>query len=321
MLVQQHSAERSAEGPPRQAGAMRNGAILCRRNAVECQTISTWSQSVLQGRTNSVFVFATPFCAVLYEIDTANAFRVVERQLDEYFLRKRTAFCSALRPSGIRTWLGAGSSNWHWSTPCTCWTWMRCAIIKLGYQFGDDFAMLRARLPACVGLYRPQGIVCIGQLVDEYQQQEFQFQTFVISRGWQGIRDSMYFMKAGVEAIIEDEVTSRFKVNAPIYPIAMKYDSRFGDAFWNSSEQSYFRYLLQMITSWALICHVWYWPPMTKERYQWYTSFSDSRPPPPHQRPNDSERREDILNMMTRVNDLVGKLGAGPPDHKCRRLW
>ncbi|KAL3081798.1 hypothetical protein niasHS_012886 [Heterodera schachtii] len=45
----------------------------------------------------------------------------------------------------------------------------------------------------------------------QYQQQEFQFQTFVNSRGWQGIRDSMYFMKAGVEAIIEDEVTSRFK--------------------------------------------------------------------------------------------------------------
>ncbi|KAL3102854.1 hypothetical protein niasHT_027752 [Heterodera trifolii] len=45
----------------------------------------------------------------------------------------------------------------------------------------------------------------------------------------------------------------------------MKYDSRFGDAFWNSSDQSYFRYLLQMMTSWALICHVWYLPLMTKE--------------------------------------------------------
>ncbi|KAL3070349.1 hypothetical protein niasHS_015588 [Heterodera schachtii] len=84
---------------------------------------------------------------------------------------------------------------------------------------------------------------------DQYQQQEFQFQTFVNSRGWQGIRESLYFIK----------------VNAPIYPIAMKYDSRFGDAFWNSSEQSYFRYLLQMMTSWAMICHVWYLPLMTKE--------------------------------------------------------
>ncbi|KAL3125961.1 hypothetical protein niasHT_005094 [Heterodera trifolii] len=26
--------------------------------------------------------------------------------------------------------------------------------------------------------------------------------------------------------------------------------------------------------------------------------------------------QEDILNMMTRVNDLVGKLCAGPPDHQ-----
>lgn len=56
-----------------------------------------------------------------------------------------------------------------------------------------------------------------------------------------------------------------FEVDATIYPIAMKYDSRFGDAFWNSSEQSYFEYLLQMMTSWALICHVWYLPKMQKE--------------------------------------------------------
>lgn len=35
--------------------------------------------------------------------------------------------------------------------------------------------------------------------------------TVVNSRGWQGIKDSVYFMKAGMEAIIEDEVTSRFE--------------------------------------------------------------------------------------------------------------
>ncbi|CAK5078806.1 unnamed protein product [Meloidogyne enterolobii] len=46
-----------------------------------------------------------------------------------------------------------------------------------------------------------------------------------------------------------------FEVDTNIYPIAMKYDSRFGDAFWNSSEQSYFEYLMQMMSSWALICN------------------------------------------------------------------
>ncbi|KAI1732226.1 acyltransferase domain-containing protein [Ditylenchus destructor] len=55
-----------------------------------------------------------------------------------------------------------------------------------------------------------------------------------------------------------------FEVGAKIYPIAMKYDSRFGDAFWNSSEQSWVGYIMQMITSWAIICHVWYLPPMEK---------------------------------------------------------
>ncbi|CAI4229393.1 unnamed protein product [Auanema sp. JU1783] len=55
-----------------------------------------------------------------------------------------------------------------------------------------------------------------------------------------------------------------FEVGTTIYPIAMKYDSRFGDAFWNSSEQSWFEYIMRMMTSWAIICNVWYLPAMTK---------------------------------------------------------
>ncbi|KAF1568214.1 UNVERIFIED_CONTAM: Glycerol-3-phosphate acyltransferase 3, partial [Eudyptes robustus] len=55
-----------------------------------------------------------------------------------------------------------------------------------------------------------------------------------------------------------------FEVGTTIYPIAMKYDSRFGDAFWNSSEVSWFEYIMQMMTSWAIICHVWYLPPMSR---------------------------------------------------------
>lgn len=55
-----------------------------------------------------------------------------------------------------------------------------------------------------------------------------------------------------------------FEVGTTIYPIAMKYDSRFGDAFWNSSEQGWFEYIVRMMTSWAIICEVWYLPPMKK---------------------------------------------------------
>jgi glycerol-3-phosphate O-acyltransferase 3/4 len=51
-----------------------------------------------------------------------------------------------------------------------------------------------------------------------------------------------------------------FEVTDTVYPIAMKYDNRLGDAFWNSHEQGYFAYMLGMMTSWAIILDVWYLP-------------------------------------------------------------
>ncbi|CAD5205413.1 unnamed protein product [Bursaphelenchus okinawaensis] len=56
-----------------------------------------------------------------------------------------------------------------------------------------------------------------------------------------------------------------FEVADSVHPIAMKYDNRLGDAFWNSSAQGYFSYLMSMMTSWALMCQVWYLPPMKRE--------------------------------------------------------
>ncbi|XP_058119199.1 glycerol-3-phosphate acyltransferase 3 [Anopheles ziemanni] len=53
-----------------------------------------------------------------------------------------------------------------------------------------------------------------------------------------------------------------FEVGGVIYPVAIKYDPRFGDAFWNSSRYSMMQYLFLMMTSWAIVCDVWYLPPM-----------------------------------------------------------
>ena len=54
-----------------------------------------------------------------------------------------------------------------------------------------------------------------------------------------------------------------FEVGGVIYPVAIKYDPKFGDAFWNSSRHSIVQYLLRMMTSWAIVVDVWYLPPMT----------------------------------------------------------
>ncbi len=47
--------------------------------------------------------------------------------------------------------------------------------------------------------------------------------------------------------------------------LCLQYDSRFGDPFWNSHDYSMLQYLYMMMTSWAIVCDVWYLPPMTRK--------------------------------------------------------
>uniref|UniRef100_A0A915IF76 Phospholipid/glycerol acyltransferase domain-containing protein n=1 Tax=Romanomermis culicivorax TaxID=13658 RepID=A0A915IF76_ROMCU len=54
---------------------------------------------------------------------------------------------------------------------------------------------------------------------------------------------------------------------ATVYPVAIKYDARLGDAFWNSSKQSYLQYVLMLMTSWATVVDVWYLPAMHKQTF------------------------------------------------------
>ncbi|XP_058645734.1 glycerol-3-phosphate acyltransferase 4 isoform X3 [Onychostoma macrolepis] len=55
-----------------------------------------------------------------------------------------------------------------------------------------------------------------------------------------------------------------FEISCTVYPVAIKYDPRFGDAFWNSSKFGMVNYLLHMMSSWAIVCSVWYLPPMSR---------------------------------------------------------
>ncbi|XP_069938951.1 glycerol-3-phosphate acyltransferase 3 isoform X3 [Cherax quadricarinatus] len=66
-----------------------------------------------------------------------------------------------------------------------------------------------------------------------------------------------------------------FEVGGIIYPVAIKYDPRFGDAFWNSSKDSMVSYIYMMMTSWAIVCDVWYLPPMTKREDESSIDFAN----------------------------------------------
>ena len=56
-----------------------------------------------------------------------------------------------------------------------------------------------------------------------------------------------------------------FEVGGAIYPVAIKYDPKFGEAFWNSSKYNMLTYIYMMMTSWAIVCDVWYLPPMYRK--------------------------------------------------------
>ncbi|XP_057339281.1 glycerol-3-phosphate acyltransferase 3 [Microplitis mediator] len=66
-----------------------------------------------------------------------------------------------------------------------------------------------------------------------------------------------------------------FEVGGVIYPVAIKYDPRFGDAFWNSSRYSMLQYLYMMMSSWAIVCDVWYLPPMYRDKDESAINFAN----------------------------------------------
>ncbi|KXJ14427.1 glycerol-3-phosphate acyltransferase 4 [Exaiptasia diaphana] len=66
-----------------------------------------------------------------------------------------------------------------------------------------------------------------------------------------------------------------FEIGGVIYPVAIKYDSTFGDAFWNSSAEGFGQYLLMLFTSWAIVCDVWYLEPMYKKENETSVQFAN----------------------------------------------
>uniref|UniRef100_A0A8C6PDA3 Glycerol-3-phosphate acyltransferase 4 n=1 Tax=Nothobranchius furzeri TaxID=105023 RepID=A0A8C6PDA3_NOTFU len=68
---------------------------------------------------------------------------------------------------------------------------------------------------------------------------------------------------------------SSFELGCTIYPVAIKYDPRFGDAFWNSSKFGLVRYLLRTMSSWAIVCSVWYLPPMNRKEGEDAVQFAN----------------------------------------------
>lgn len=66
-----------------------------------------------------------------------------------------------------------------------------------------------------------------------------------------------------------------FELDGSVYPIAMKYHRRFGDPFWNSQTTSFPRHLFDLMTSWAVVCDVYYMEPQTLQPGETAVQFAN----------------------------------------------
>ncbi|XP_042891966.1 glycerol-3-phosphate acyltransferase 3-like [Penaeus japonicus] len=63
-----------------------------------------------------------------------------------------------------------------------------------------------------------------------------------------------------------------FEIDSVVFPIAIRFDPRYGDPFWY--QDSFGVYLFSMMTSWAIVCDVWYLPPMRRGENESATAFA-----------------------------------------------
>lgn len=66
-----------------------------------------------------------------------------------------------------------------------------------------------------------------------------------------------------------------FELDCMVCPIAIKYNKIFVDAFWNSKKQSFTMHLMRLMTSWAVVCDVWYLEPQTLRPGETPIEFSE----------------------------------------------
>ncbi|XP_016937139.3 glycerol-3-phosphate acyltransferase 3 [Drosophila suzukii] len=66
-----------------------------------------------------------------------------------------------------------------------------------------------------------------------------------------------------------------FAVSDIVYPVAIRYDRRFGEAFWDSTRYSMLRYMLMVVSSWCICCDVWYMAPLTRRIDESPVEFSN----------------------------------------------
>ncbi|KAK9757505.1 hypothetical protein RND81_01G166800 [Saponaria officinalis] len=130
------------------------------------------------------------------------------------------------------------------------------------------FAVIMQKHPGWVGLLQStilEGVGCIWFNRSEAKDREITARK--LREHVQGV-DNNPLLIFPEGTCVNNQYTVMFKKGAfelgcTVCPIAIKYNKIFVDAFWNSRKQSFTMHLLQLMTSWAVVCDVWYLEPQT----------------------------------------------------------
>ncbi|KAK4535279.1 hypothetical protein CDCA_CDCA04G1304 [Cyanidium caldarium] len=66
-----------------------------------------------------------------------------------------------------------------------------------------------------------------------------------------------------------------FELGARVYPVAIKYQKQYADVYWNSNRQSFLAHLFGLMTSWAVLCDVYYLEPQELQPDESPTEFAN----------------------------------------------
>ena len=66
-----------------------------------------------------------------------------------------------------------------------------------------------------------------------------------------------------------------FQLGVPVYPIAIKYNQTITDCFWNSRRESFSKHLFRLMSSWCVVCDVWYLEPQTIRKGETTVEFAN----------------------------------------------
>lgn len=150
-------------------------------------------------------------------------------------------------------------------------------IILTAYS---PFAVIMQLHPGWVGFLQTQVLGCLGCLwfnrneVKDRQLVTHRMQNHVASA------DSTPLLIFPEGTCVNNEFCVMFKrgafdLGATVFPVAIRYNKIFVDAFWNSKKQSFTAHLLKMMTSWAVVCNVFFLPPQNRLKDESAQQFAE----------------------------------------------